>query len=161
MLKWLTKKFGKARLMRWVMTFYPPYLGAGVRVRHISDDFRDVQVSMGLGWYNRNYVGTQFGGSLYSMVDPFFMLMLMENLGSKYIVWDKAADIDFIAPGKGPVFARFSIDETLLAEIRRQTANGEKYLPQLQVDIHDGAGNLVARVGKTLYVRLKPQARQA
>lgn len=161
MLEWLINTFGKARLMRWVMTFYPPYLGAGVRVRHISDDFRDVQVSMGLGWYNRNYVGTQFGGSLYSMVDPFFMLMLMENLGPKYIVWDKAADIDFIAPGKGPVFARFNIDQTLLDEIRRQTASGEKYLPQLQVDIHDGAGNLVARVGKTLYVRLKPQARQA
>ncbi|KPG97258.1 DUF4442 domain-containing protein [Pseudomonas sp. RIT-PI-r] len=161
MLKWLTAKFGKARLMRWVMTFYPPYLGAGVRVRHISDDFRDVQVSMGLGWYNRNYVGTQFGGSLYSMVDPFFMLMLMENLGSKYIVWDKAADIDFIAPGKGPVFARFNIDETLLDEVPRRAARGEKSLPQLQVDIHDGAGNLGARVGKPLYVRLKPQARQA
>ena len=161
MLKALTDRFGKARLLRWAMTFYPPYLGAGVRVRHISDDFRDVQVSMGLGWYNRNYVGTQFGGSLYSMVDPFYMLMLMENLGRHYIVWDKAADIDFISPGKGRVFASFRVDETLLDEIRRQTAAGEKYLPQLQVDIHDGAGTLVARVRKTLYVRLKPQARQA
>ena len=147
--------------MRWAMTLYPPYLGAGVRVQHISDDFRDVRVRMGLGWYNRNYVGTQFGGSLYSMVDPFYMLLLMENLGHRYIVWDKAADIDFIAPGKGPVFARFTIDDTLLDEIRRQTADGKKYLPQLQVDIHDGAGQLVARVDKTLYVRLKPQARQA
>lgn len=59
------------------------------------------------------------------------------------------------------LIARFTLDETLLAEIRRQTADGEKYLPQLQVDIHDGAGPLVARVGKTLYVRLKPPARQA
>ena len=161
MRKWLTERLGKARLLRWFLSLYPPYLGAGVRVQHISDDFRDVRVRMGLGWYNRNYVGTQFGGSLYSMVDPFFMLMLMENLGHRYIVWDKAADIDFIAPGKGPVFARFTIDDTLLDEIRRQTADGKKYLPQLQVDIHDGAGQLVARVGKTLYVRLKPQARQA
>src|SRR5690606_3041990 len=155
--EWWTSGSGKARWWRCFRTFYPPYLGAGVRVRHISDDFRDVQVSMGLGWYNRNYVGTQFGGSLYSMVDPFFMLMLMENLGPKYIVWDKAADIDFLAPGTGPAFARFNIDQPLLDAIRRQTANGEKYLPPLQVDIHDGAGNPVARVGKTLYVRLKPQ----
>ncbi|KAB0497694.1 DUF4442 domain-containing protein [Pseudomonas vancouverensis] len=161
MRNWLIRRYGKARLMRFIMTFYPPYFGAGVRVQHISDDFRDVRVSMGLGWYNRNYVGTQFGGSLYSMVDPFFMLMLMENLGRQYIVWDKAADIDFISPGKGPVFARFTIDDTLIDDIRRQTASGEKYLPQLQVDIHDGAGTLVARVGKTLYVRLKPQERQA
>ena len=81
----------KARLLRWAMNLYPPYLGAGVRVRQISADFRQVQVKMGLGWYNRNYVGTQFGGSLYSMTDPFFMLMIMENLGRDFIVWDKAA----------------------------------------------------------------------
>ena len=151
----------KARFLRWVMNFYPPYLGAGVRIQHIAGDFREVRVKMGLGWYNRNYVGTQFGGSLYSMTDPFFMLMVMENLGSDYIVWDKAASIDFIAPGKGPVYADFRIEEALLDEIRQRTAGGDKYLPQLHVDVHDGDGTLVARVHKTLYVRLKPRVRQA
>ena len=151
----------KARLLRWAMNFYPPYLGAGVRIQHIAGDFREVRVKMGLGWYNRNYVGTQFGGSLYSMTDPFFMLMVMENLGRDYIVWDKAASIDFIAPGKGPVYADFRIDEALLDEIRQHTAGGDKYLPQLHVDVHDGDGTLVARVHKTLYVRLKPRVRQA
>ncbi|WP_300656311.1 DUF4442 domain-containing protein [Pseudomonas sp.] len=151
----------KARMLRWAMNIYPPYLGAGVWVRHIGADFRQVQVRMGLGWYNRNYVGTQFGGSLYSMTDPFFMLMLMENLGRDYIVWDKAASIDFIAPGKGSVYADFSIGDELLQDIRVQTAAGDKYLPELQVEVRDGAGTLVARVHKTLYVRLKPRARQA
>ena len=151
----------KARLLRWAMNFYPPDLGAGVRIQHIAGDFREIRVKMGLGWYNRNYVGTQFGGSLYSMTDPFFMLMVMENLGSDYIVWDKAASIDFIAPGKGPVYADFRIDEVLLDEIRQHTAGGDKYLPQLHVDVHDGDGTLVARVHKTLYVRLKPRVRQA
>ena len=106
MRKWLVARLGKARLLRWVMTLYPPYLGAGISVQHMSADFRHVKVRMGLGWYNRNYVGTQFGGSLYSMVDPFYMLMLMENLGRDYIVWDKAASIDFVSPGKGPVYDR-------------------------------------------------------
>ena len=151
----------KVRFLRWAMNFYPPYLGAGVRIQHIAGDFREVRVKMGLGWYNRNYVGTQFGGSLYSMTDPFFMLMVMENLGSDYIVWDKAASIDFIAPGKGPVYADFRIEEALLDEIRQRTAGGDKYLPQLHVDVHDGDGTLVARVHKTLYVRLKPRVRQA
>ncbi|MES2817451.1 MAG: DUF4442 domain-containing protein [Pseudomonadota bacterium] len=151
----------KARWLRWAMNFYPPYLGAGIRVGHIAADFRRVQVSMGLHRFNRNYVGTQFGGSLYAMVDPFYMLMLLENLGPDYIVWDKAASIDFIAPGKGRVRAEFSLDEALLSEIRAQTACGDKYLPQLQVDIRDAQGGLVARVHKTLYVRLKPRQRQA
>jgi hypothetical protein len=151
----------KARWLRWLMNLYPPYLGAGVRVRQISADFRQVQVKMGLGWYNRNYVGTQFGGSLYSMTDPFFMLMIVENLGRDFIVWDKAARIDFIAPGTGPVYANFSIDEQLLEDIRKHSADGAKYHPELQVEVRDGSGSLVARVHKTLYVRLKPRVRQA
>lgn len=151
----------KARFLRWALNIYPPYLGAGVRVRQISADFRLVRVKLALGWYNRNYVGTQFGGSLYSMTDPFFMLMLMNLLGRDYIVWDKAASIDFVSPGKGPVYAEFRVDDGLLERIRQHTAGGDKYLPELHVDVHDGEGTLVARVHKTLYVRLKPRARQA
>ncbi|KJK15221.1 DUF4442 domain-containing protein [Pseudomonas sp. NPDC087612] len=151
----------RARRLRWLLNIYPPYLGAGIRVLSVSPDLRHIRVRMGLRWFNRNYVGTQFGGSLYSMVDPFYMLMLMELLGREYIVWDKAASIDFVSPGKGPVFADLRIDDALLDDIRQHTAGGKKYLPRLQVDIRDAAGELVARVDKTLYVRLKPQARQA
>ncbi|MFS0825336.1 DUF4442 domain-containing protein [Pseudomonas phoenicis] len=155
------KRARRARTLRWLLNCYPPYLGAGIRVLSISPDLRRIAVRMKLTFWNRNYVGTQFGGSLYSMVDPFYMLLLIEQLGSGYIVWDKAASIDFIAPGKGPVYAEFEIDDALLDEIRQQTATGKKYLPRLQVDIRDEAGELVARVDKTLYVRLKPQTRQA
>lgn len=151
----------KARLLRWLLNIYPPYLGAGVRIRRISPDFREIQVQMGLNRFNRNYVGTQFGGSLYSMTDPFYMLMLMENLGRDYIVWDKAADIDFISPGKGRVHAEFRIDQALLDEVRARTADGSKYLPKMRVEVRDDQGTLVARVDKTLYVRLQPHLRQA
>ena len=151
----------RARLLRIGLNLYPPYIGAGIRVQHISPDCREARVKMALRWYNRNFVGTQFGGSLYSMVDPFYMLLLMPLLGDDYIVWDKAANIDFVTPGKGAVYADFQVDDALLAEIRERTAGGDKYLPQLQVDIRDGAGTLVAKVHKTLYVRLKPRARQA
>lgn len=155
------KRARRARMLRWLLNLYPPYLGAGIRVQHISPDLRSVKVAMKLTRWNRNYVGTQFGGSLYAMVDPFYMLLLIEQLGRDYIVWDKAASIDFIAAGKGPVFAEFHVDDALLDDIRQQTATGKKCLPRVQVDIRDGAGELVARVDKTLYVRLKPQARLA
>ena len=152
----------KARFLRWAMNFYPPYLGAGVRIQHIAGDFREVRVKMGLGWYNRNYVGTQFGGSLYSMTDPFYMLMIMENLGRDFIVWDKAARIEFIKPGTGTVYAEFALGEALLEEIRQRTASGDKYLPELVVDIRDESGQLIAQVHKTLYVRRKaPHASKA
>ena len=108
----------KSRKLRRRINFYPPYLGASVRVMHISEDFRRVEVEMPLRFYNRNYVGTHFGGSLYSMCDPFYMLMLINILGPDYIVWDKAATIRFRKPGKGLMKATFELTEEKIAEIR-------------------------------------------
>ncbi|HMC30783.1 MAG TPA: DUF4442 domain-containing protein [Candidatus Angelobacter sp.] len=143
------------KLQRWV-NFYPPYLGAAVRVTRISDDFRDVEVEMPLRFYNRNYVGTHFGGSLYSMVDPFYMLMLINILGPDYIVWDKAATIRFKKPGKGVMKAAFHLSEEKIAEIRAAAEVQPKVEPQFQVVIKDAEGNVVAEIDKLLYVKRKP-----
>jgi acyl-coenzyme A thioesterase PaaI-like protein len=108
----------KSRKLRRGINLYPPYLGAAVRVTHISDDFRRIDVTMPLRFYNRNYFGTHFGGSLYSMCDPFYVLMLANILGHDYIVWDKAANIRFKKPGKGVMKASFQLTEEKIAEIR-------------------------------------------
>ena len=97
--------------MRWVLNLWPPYLGAGVRVTRLRSDWKEVDVEMKLRFWNSNYVGTHFGGSLYSMVDPFYMLMLIENLGRDYIVWDKSASVRFKKPGKGKVSASFRLSD--------------------------------------------------
>ena len=128
---------------------------AGIRVTHIAEDFSSARVEMGQHWYNTNYVGTHFGGSLYSMVDPMYMLLLMRRLGNDYIVWDKSASIDFIRPGKGKVMARFELTDERVDEIRAATADGDKMLPEWDVEIVDESGELVARVHKILYVRRK------
>ena len=143
-----------ARLRR-LINLYPPYLGAGVRVVHVSEDFREVRVEMRLRFYNRNYVGSHFAGSLYSMVDPFYMLMLIEILGPEYLVWDKSAEIEFVKPGRGTVRARFVVEDERLEEIRRATASGERFLPSWTVELCDEQGEVVARVRKTLYIRKK------
>lgn len=141
--------------MRLLFNLYPPYLGTGIAVRHISSDFRRIVVDMKLRFYNRNYVGTHFGGSLSAMTDPFYMLMVMRNLGSDYIVWDKFGTIDYRKPGRGRVRAEFRIDDKLLEEIRQATADGGKYEPTLAVDIVDETGDVVAHVTRTLYIRRK------
>jgi acyl-coenzyme A thioesterase PaaI-like protein len=148
--------FASAGALRRVLSTFAPYLGAGIKVTHIADDFSSATVEMRQHWYNTNYVGTHFGGSLYSMVDPMYMLLLMRRLGNDYIVWDKSASIDFIRPGKGVVKARFELTDARLNEIREATADGDKYLPEWYVDVVDEAGTVVARVHKVLYVRRKP-----
>ena len=143
------------KMLRLGMNLWPPFLGAGIKVNHIGADFREVVVSMKLRWYNRNYVGTHFGGSLAAMTDPFYMLMLIHILGSDYTVWDKSSTIDFIAPGRGTVTARFRLNDDQIAEIKNETASGNAYFPELSVDIVNGSDEVIARVRKKLYVRKK------
>ena len=151
-----------ARLLRRGMGWWPPFLGAGIRVRSFAEDFRDAVVELKFGRLNLNYVGTHFGGSLYAMTDPFFAIMLMHNLGDKYLVWDKSGSIEYVAPGRGTVRARFVLTEERIAEIRALAESGEKVLPEFQVEVrHARDDTLVALVRKTLYVRLKPRHRQA
>jgi hypothetical protein len=143
----------KALLKFW--NFWPPFLASGIRITKISPNFREVEVEMKLRFWNSNYVGTHYGGSLYSMTDPFFMIMLIQNLGPEFIVWDKAAKIQFKKPGKGRVRAHFVLSEDRVNEIKEKALQEGKVEPQFQVQILNEDGSVVAEVEKTLYVRKK------
>lgn len=151
----LVRMLDSPRAARWLFNLYPPYLMTGIVVREISPDWRRVRVETGLHWYNRNYFGTQFGGSLYAMTDPFYAIMLFRNLGPGYIVWDQGAEIDFLRPGKSRVRADFVLDEGMLDEVRAATREGKPCRPVWPVEVRDGEGEVVARVMKRLYARRK------
>jgi len=150
----------KSRTLKTLINLYPPYWGTGIRLTYISEDYRKATVTMKLRFYNRNYVNSHFGGSLYSMADPFYMLMLIHILGRDYVVWDQSASIEFIAPARGTVVAHFTITEDDIAQIEKRTAGGEKYLPQFEIHITDTHGTVVARVTKTFYIRRKRPSTQ-
>ncbi len=138
-----------------LINFWPPFIGAGIRVKKISSDYRSILVQMKLHFWNRNYVGTHFGGSLYAMTDPFLMLMLLKNLGSNYIIWDKAAAIRYVKPGRGTVHAHFQVTAEQIESIRVQADSQSKVEPVFLISILDEAGEVVAELEKTLYVRRK------
>ncbi len=143
------------RRLRLLLRLYPPLLGAGIVVRHLSPDLRAIDVEMKLRFWNRNYVGTHYGGSLYSMTDPFYMLMLIENLGREFVVWDKAASIRFRRPGRGTVRAQFRLSEGRLRQVRQQALAEGKAEPRFEVAVRDETGEVVALVEKHLQVRAK------
>ena len=140
-------------LLRLMLNLYPPYVGAGVRIASIAPDWSEMIVDLKLRFYNRNYVGTHYGGNLFTMTDPFHMLMLIQRLGDGYKVWDQRAEITFLKPGRGRVRATMRVSEAEIEAIRIATEEGDKHLPQFQVEIRDEQGDLVATVAKTLYVR--------
>ena len=143
------------RYMRTLMNLWPPFLGAGIRVRRLQSDWKEIDVEMKLCRWNSNYVGTHYGGSLYSMADPFYMLMLIENLGRDYIVWDKSATIRFKKPGKGVVSAAFRLSDEQVEEIREALKTEHKIDRVFTVEIKDESGAIIAEVQKQLQIRRK------
>jgi Domain of unknown function (DUF4442) len=144
-------------LRRWV-NLWPPFLGAGIRVLRIAPDMKAIDVEMKLRWWNANYVGTHFGGSLFAMTDAFYMLMVMANLGPDYVVWDKAARIRYRRPACRTVRAEFRLSDSQIGEIREKLTTLPKYEPLFAVSVKDMDGVVIAEVEKLLHVRLKSPA---
>jgi hypothetical protein len=147
------KKVMSAKRLRKLLNIFPPFVGAAVHVKSVSDDFRTIEVEMPMRFWNKNLVGTHFGGSLYSMTDPFYMIMLIHHLGPGYIVWDKSATIRFKSPGIGLMRATFHMTAERVDEIRSQADREEKVEPVFQVIVKNSKGEVVAEVDKLLWVK--------
>lgn len=143
------------RLFKLGLNLWPPFLFTGIHVTAVGADWRSARVELRLRPWNRNYVGTQFGGSLFAMTDPFWMLLMLHALPRDYIVWDKAGEIEFVKPGRSTVHAEFRIDDAVIEEIKAAAAGGDKVLRWFDTDVIDAEGEVVAKVRKQLYIRRK------
>jgi acyl-coenzyme A thioesterase PaaI-like protein len=143
----------ESRMIRWRFNLCPAYRGTGARVTYISSDFREARVKLPLNWRTRNYVGTIFGGSLYGAVDPMYMILLIKILGPDYVVWDKAATIRFVKPGRGTLFARFLVEESGIEEIKKALETAPSIDRVYSVDLTDAQGVVHATTEKTVYIR--------
>ena len=152
-----SKKFRRLiRLINW----YPPFLFSGIKVINYADDFSSFRTRLKLTWYNRNLMGTAFGGSLYAMCDPFFMFILLIQLGEEYIVWDKRASIEFVKPGKGTVYADFKVSPEQIAEIKDSVDRDGKGVFNFPCEVKDREGNVIAKLQKGVYIRRKEMINQ-
>ena len=137
--------------------YWPPFLASGISVKEFDLDKRYVVSQMKLSWWNSNAYRTMYGGSLFSMCDPFFVFILAHNLGSGYYIWDLESNIKFIKATKKNVYARFEITESELKKIKEAADSGERVTPVFNTTIVDSDDNLVAEVKKVLYVKAKPK----
>ena len=142
------------------INYWPPFLGAGIRLKRMTRDCSEVMVELRLRWWNKNYVGVHFGGSLYAMTDPCYMLIAMERFRQKgwltdYVIWDKAAQIRFKRPGKGTVRAHFKLSDEQIEELKLQADLHGKHEAVYPAKVIDEQGLVVAEVEKTLYIARK------
>ncbi len=140
------------RVARWRFNLFPAYWGTGARVTYIAGDWQEIRVTLPLSWRTRNYVGTIFGGSLYGAADPFYMIMLIKLLGSRYTVWDKAAAIRFRRPGRSTLEAQFLMTAEIVASIRAQLVQVSKVDRVFSVELRSADGTVHAVVEKTIHI---------
>ncbi|MFD4642380.1 DUF4442 domain-containing protein [Lentzea sp. NPDC058436] len=145
----------KASRLRFGMNLWPPFLFAGIRVEEISPDYRYARVRMRLRPWNRNFFGTHFGGSLFAMTDPFWVLLLFNQLKGEHVVWDQAGEIEFVAPGRGTVTAEFRLTDEHVEQVLERTRGSEKVLIWFDTDVVGQDGTVIARVKKQVYARRK------
>jgi acyl-coenzyme A thioesterase PaaI-like protein len=148
------------RVPRQLANLYPPFLGAGIRVTSKAD-FSEIRSEMKLRWWNRNYVGTHFGGSIYTMTDAFYMMMLIKQLGRGYRVWLKEATVRFRRPGRGTLTAEFRLSPATVAELKSRVDEHGKEEIDFAVTVMDADGDVVAEVTQTLHVSRRRAQRPA
>lgn len=156
--QWLAKIY-RPNYVRRALNLWPPFWGSGIRIESISDDFLEVKVKLKLRWWNKNANRTQYGGSIFSLTDPVYSLMLMGVLGEQFYVWDKEASINFIKPGTSELYADFILTQQQLDTIYQETMNGDKSFPEFVIYVKNAKGEVVSEVQRKLYVRKKPQYR--
>lgn len=150
----------KPKTLKRVLNLWPPLWGAGIRVIELAEDWSFAKARLRKYWFNRNYVNTHYGGSLFSMTDPFYMLLLLHKMGRDYVVWDKKAEIKFIKPGRKDVFAEFKVTEHQVSDFKEQLKTQDKIEPVFEVDIMDSDGLLIAKVWKTIHISKKESKKQ-
>ncbi len=139
---------------------YPPFLGMGIRLRSHREDFTRFDVELVPRWYAKNLFGTHFGGSLYTMSDPFYVFIFALNLGADYIVWDQSAEIDFLKPAKGTILGVFEVSKDRIEAIREEVNTLGKNSYHFETKLVDESGDAVAAVRKKIYIRAKKTSGQ-
>jgi acyl-coenzyme A thioesterase PaaI-like protein len=142
----------KARFYRLGFNLFPAYRGTGARIMNIEPDWSEISVKVPLNWRTRNYVGVIYGGSMYGAVDPLYMMMLLNRLDDEYVVWDKAASIDFKKPGRETLYGTCRITDEEIAAIEADLRDQESTERVYTVRLTDENGTVHAVIRKTVYV---------
>lgn len=151
--KVLEKFMGKASIYKYGFNLSPMYRRSTGRIIAVSDDLYSVTIRIKLSYKNSNYVGSIFGGSLFSATDPIFMIQLLNILDENYVVWDKAASIKFKRPARETCYADFIFTNEEIEKIKTDVSEHHEIDLEKHIQLTNKDGSIVfAVVSKTMYI---------
>jgi acyl-coenzyme A thioesterase PaaI-like protein len=151
--KILEKFISKSSIYKYGFNLSPMYRRSTGRIFEVSDDLLEVKVRIKLSYKNSNYVGSIFGGSLFSATDPIFMIQLINILDNNYVVWDKAATIKFKRPAKETCYVDFIFTADEITQIKKDVSSKKEIDLIKDIQLTNKDKSIVfAEVSKTVYI---------
>ena len=144
--------FTEAQIYKYLFNWSPMYKRSTGKVIAVSEDLHEVKIKIPLSYKNKNYVGTIFGGSLFSATDPIYMIQLIAILGDNYVVWDKDATIKYKRPAKETVYVDFIFTEEDITKIKQEVSKNGEFNVIKTPNIITKEHVLVAELIKTIYI---------
>ncbi|RKF03038.1 acyl-coenzyme A thioesterase PaaI-like protein [Tenacibaculum lutimaris] len=151
--KFLSKFFKKSTIFKYGFNLSPMYKRSTGKIIYVSDDLLNVKVKIPVSYKNKNYVGSIFGGSLFSATDPIYMIQLINILGNDYVVWDKSSSIKFIKPVYEDGFIDFIFSTDEIEEIKKRVEVEKKIdlIKELEIVSKDKS-TVFTKIDKTIYI---------
>ena len=153
--EWVGRKVGTGRAFKFFFNISPMYRRSGGRIVEASENLDFIKIKIKLNYKTRNYVGTMYGGHMYSCLDGIYMVQLINLLGKSFVVWDKVATIKFKRPGTSTLFAEFNISKELIEKIKVDVVEQNEIDLKLDVNLVDSNGKVCAEVEKVIYISSK------
>lgn len=150
----IARKFLKeSTLFKVGFNLSPMYRRSTARIIYVSDDLKTVRIKIPISYKNKNYIGSIFGGSLFSAVDPIPMIQLMTIFKEEYIVWDKSAHIRFKRPAKENMYANFEFTTEEIEDIQKKVHENKEVEHSKTTLITNKTGDIVyCEVTKLIYI---------
>ncbi|MDO6813189.1 PaaI family thioesterase [Tenacibaculum soleae] len=154
--KILSSFLKQSTIFKYGFNVSPMYRRSTGKIIEVSEDLFNVKVKIPISYKNKNYVGSVFGGSLFSATDPIFMIQLMNILGNDYVVWDKSANIKFKRPARETSYVDFVFTVNEIQQIKERVKNEQEIDLQKEINITNKEASVIyAEISKTIYIANK------
>ena len=138
------------------MRFYPPLFFQRILVTRFDKGFRGAEVKIKKSFFNKNYNGSIFGGTIFSAADAFYPVLLYQVLthkGYKIRAWSHSLAIRFRKPAKTDLHFKINLSDEIIDDCEQVLNTIGKYRRTFPIEIYDKNEVLCVSVLIKVYIR--------
>ena len=135
-----------------------PFIFNRIKIIHISDDFKQIDVRLKLSFWNRNPGKALWGGAIFSAADSFFPIILKQNAllsGIETDFFTKSTNVSYLKPSKTDLMFNFNVSDdevSSMIDILNRDGKNQEWHTVYGIDKH---GDKCVKVKIQPYLRIR------